>query len=75
MEQYPKWCCKKCGEEIGYVGHVLEFFAYPLLWACRSIFHYCPGLFVASEEIAKSQSNKRADHFPILNRLNGTRGK
>lgn len=72
---FPPWCCQKCGENIGYIGRCLEFLAYPLLWASKSIFHYCPGLFIAPEKIAKGQSNKGANRFPVLSRLDGTRDK
>lgn len=26
---YPKWCCQKCGQTIGYVGRFLGFIKFP----------------------------------------------
>jgi len=67
---YPRWCCQKCGERIGYLGHFVEWLYAPLMWACKSIFHTCPGLFVLSaKEIPQSESDKRAGYFPVFRNL------
>lgn len=67
---YPKWCCQRCGAEIGYVGRFVEITAYPLLAICRTVFHDCEALFSRfPKEITKSECNKRANDCPIVSGL------
>lgn len=71
-KEYPKWCCQRCGEETGYLGKFKEFIHRPLLGLCKEIYHDCPGLFVSSaKEVPEGQCDKRADHFPVIKRLDG----
>lgn len=59
--------CQRCGEPIGYLGRFVEFLYSPVLWAAKSIFHNCPGLFVHSaKKIPKSEGYYRGNNFPIL---------
>ena len=32
--QYPKHCCQECGEEVGYIGRLLEWF-FGTMHLCR----------------------------------------
>ena len=69
--QYPTYCCQRCGEEIGYLGRFLEIIWTPFLWIAKSMFHSCPALFAFSpKEITKSQGYNRRNDTPILNGVN-----
>jgi hypothetical protein len=65
--RYPKWCCQRCGEQIGYIGRFVELTAYPLLMICKSVFHNCDGLFSrTAKKVPEGKSNNRANDFPVL---------
>jgi len=72
-KQYPSWCCQRCGDRIGYVGRFLEFIATPILWAAKSIYHDCPGLFtLPAKKVSKGKSDERCYDFPIFGGADST---
>lgn len=66
-KQFPSWCCQRCGDQIGYLGRLVEIIYVPFFWIAKSAFHNCPELFaLPTKKVSQRKSYKGRNDFPIF---------